>query len=128
VEDEEAIRRMLGIALAKTYDVKAAADGPTGLALAEEFAPELLMLDVMLPGMTGFEVAKAIRALPGQESTPFLFLTAKDDPASMAQGVFAGARHYVTKPFKVREVLILVERIFRLRDSLAPQPPSKPLA
>lgn len=117
---------MLGFALGKTYEVKAAGDGPTGIAIAEEFAPQLLMLDVMLPGMNGFEIAKAIKALPGQKHTPLIFLTAKDDPASMAQGIHAGARHYVTKPFNVSEVMKLVERIFRLADSSAPQPPSKP--
>lgn len=111
VEDDESIRQMLELALGRNYDVRVAADGPEGLRIAQAYLPDLFLLDVMLPGMSGFELARELRKLPGLEKVPLAFLTANDDPKSMAEGIVTGARHYIVKPFNLQEVMKLVGRM-----------------
>ncbi len=111
VEDEESIRELLERTLQRGYDVRVAADGHEGLRIARPFRPDLLLLDVMLPGMSGFELARELRNIPGLESVPLAFLTAKDDPKSMAEGIVTGARHYIVKPVNLQELMKLVARM-----------------
>lgn len=113
VEDDASIRRMLELSLQRTYDVRVVEDGLAGLEMAKEWQPDLFLLDVMLPGITGLQLARELRKVPGLERVPLAFLTAKDDPKSMAEGIISGARHYIVKPFSLHEVMKLVERMLR---------------
>lgn len=113
VEDDASIRRMLELSLERIYEVRGAGDGLLGLEMAKAWLPDLFLLDVMVPGMTGIELARELRKVPGLERVPVAFLTAKDDPKSMAEGIISGARHYIVKPFSLQEVMKLVERMLR---------------
>ncbi len=97
VDDDPAITSVLRRGLTyEGYHVLTAQDGPDGLAQAREQAPELVILDIMMPGLDGWEVLRRLRA--ADATLPVLFLTAKDAPADQAQGLNAGADDYVVKP------------------------------
>lgn len=111
VEDDDEIRTMLQRLLSKSYAVVAAADGRQGLLLAKKAKPDLLLLDVMLPELDGFDLAAAIRSVNDLKKVPIIFLTARDTPQDTIKGIQAGARHYLTKPFNIKDVLQKVEKI-----------------
>jgi DNA-binding response OmpR family regulator len=111
VEDDDEIRTMLQRLLSKTYAVVAASDGRQGLLLAKKSKPDLLLLDVMLPEIDGFDLAAAIRAEDDLKKVPIIFLTARDTAKDTIKGIQAGARHYVTKPFNIKDVLQKIEKI-----------------
>jgi len=102
------------------YDVSWAADGPGGLAAARASRPDLLILDVMLPGMDGFQVLKTLRAEGCR--TPVLILTARGEEADKVQGFRLDADQYVTKPFGLLELLERVRSLLRkgAEDARAP--------
>lgn len=93
------------------YEVAVAFDGPAGLAAAEAGSVDLIILDLMLPGLDGFRVLKALRARGRR--TPILILTARDGESDKVQGLKLGADDYVTKPFGVLELLARVEALLR---------------
>jgi len=108
-EDDPAIATMLVKVLSQFYSVEVTNDGAAALAAAgRQPKPDLLLLDVMMPGMDGHAVAAAVRMLPGLKSVPIIFLTAKTGPAEVIKGIQSGARHYITKPFKIDD---LVQRV-----------------
>lgn len=110
-EDDPAICAMLEKVLSQFYQVTVTSDGPSALAVAgQQPAPDLLLLDVMMPGMDGHAVAAAARQLPGLKSIPIIFLTAKTGPAEVIKGIQSGARHYITKPFKIDDLVMRVKR------------------
>lgn len=112
VDDEPSIVTLLTFNLEKEgYSVTSAEDGKTGYELALNEAFDFIILDVMLPGMDGMEIAKKLR----QEKieTPILMLTAKDDAIDRILGLEIGADDYLTKPFSPREVLARMKAIFR---------------
>ena len=110
-EDDPAICTMLEKVLSQFYQVTVTSDGATALAVAGQSpAPDLLLLDVMMPGMDGHAVAAAVRQLPGLKSIPIIFLTAKTGPAEVIKGIQSGARHYITKPFKIDDLVLRVKR------------------
>jgi two-component system response regulator RegX3 len=111
VDDEHAIVESLGYALEREgYEVLEAADGSQALDLARTAPPDLVLLDVMLPGMSGFEVCRILR----QESrVPILMITARADEPDRIVGLDLGADDYVTKPFSVREVLARIRAALR---------------
>ena len=112
IEDDRAILDGLRTALsAEGYEVECAQDGSTGLARARATAPALLILDVMLPGMSGFEVAKRLR--DEGYATPILLLTARGEEDDRVLGLELGADDYVTKPFSLRELLARVRSMLR---------------
>jgi CheY-like chemotaxis protein len=109
-DDDREIRGLLKRALEREYDVVVAADGPEVVALAsKEPYPELVLLDVMMPGMDGFEVAAQLRALAQCKRVPIMFLTARDSPMDKIRGIQAGARSYLVKPFKLDELMSKVK-------------------
>jgi two-component system OmpR family response regulator len=111
-DDDSEIRTLLKRALERQYDVALASDGPEVVALAsKEPFPELVLLDVMMPGMDGFEIAAQLRALPHGKRTPIMFLTARDSPMDKIRGIQAGARSYLVKPFKLEELLARVKNV-----------------
>ena len=111
-DDDKEIRTLLKRALERRYDVALASDGPEVVALAsKEPYPELVLLDVMMPGMDGYEIAAQLRALPHGKRTPIMFLTARDSPMDKIRGIQAGARSYLVKPFKLEELLAKVKNV-----------------
>ena len=104
IEDEKLLADSLKVLLeSKGFEVEAVYDGETGADYAELGIYDLLILDVMMPGMDGLAVAKRVRSL--RCSTPILMLTAKSDLEDRIQGLNAGADYYLTKPFDTRELL-----------------------
>jgi len=111
-EDDPSISMMIAKVLSQHYDVVVVNDGKAALAKAAEApAPDLLLLDVMMPGLDGHGVAAAVRKLPGMKAIPIIFLTAKTGPAEVIKGIQSGARHYLTKPFKIDELLLRVKKV-----------------
>jgi len=93
------------------YETRAAANGEAALRAVEEFRPDLLILDVMMPMRSGFEVCESVRADPACRGTRIILLTAKGREQEVAKGMAAGADAYVTKPFATRELMETVERV-----------------
>lgn len=109
IDDEEDIRELLCYNLKKEgYDVYSAENGEKGLALMVNNKPDLIILDVMMPGMDGIEVCEAIRRTDGFQKTLICFLTARNEDYSQIAGLDAGADDYVAKPVKPK---VLVSRI-----------------
>ncbi len=111
IEDDEAIVKLLRRSLTyEGYQVDAALDGESGLALARDRQPDLVILDWMLPGMDGLEVCQRLRAL---SNMPVLMLTAKDTLQDRVQGLDAGADDYVVKPFQLDELTARIRALLR---------------
>ncbi|WP_086826214.1 response regulator transcription factor [Allokutzneria sp. NRRL B-24872] len=115
VEDDLTIATSVADRLrAEGFAVELAHDGPTAVRLAEETLPDLVVLDVMLPGFDGLEVCRRVQAT---RPVPVLMLTARDDEADMLVGLAVGADDYLTKPFSIRElaarVRVLLRRVSR---------------
>jgi DNA-binding response OmpR family regulator len=98
------------------YDVRVARDGDAALAAVEERRPDLILLDVMMPGRSGYEVCQTIREKPGGRDIKIIMLTARSRDIEQEKGLAMGADMYVTKPFSTRE---LVERV---KGLLGPDP------
>ena len=112
VEDEQNIVDILSFNLGREgYDTVEAYDGPTGLKLALEENPDLILLDLMLPGMDGFDVCRQIRQ--AGQATPILMLTAREEEADKVLGLELGADDYITKPFDAKEVLARIKAVLR---------------
>ncbi len=107
------------------HEISIAHDGDTALALAREAPPDLVVLDVMLPGRTGFDVLRAMRA-DGGPGPAVILLTARDDVIDRVAGLELGADDYVTKPFEPRELVARVGAV--LRRARASAPPADPRA
>lgn len=110
-DDDPSISRLLERVLMRDYHVVTTSDGLGALALASQIRPNLMILDVMMPGMDGFQLAQRIRAVPELRSVPIIFLTARDGPLDTIKGIQAGARHYMTKPFKIDDLTSKVKKI-----------------
>lgn len=111
-EDDETIRDLLAASLRFAgFEVAAAADGNEALQLARSTRPEVMVLDVMMPGIDGFEVVRRLRA-EGHDA-PVLFLTARDSVQDKVQGLALGADDYVTKPFALEEVVARIQALLR---------------
>jgi len=112
VEDEYAVARGIQYALQQEgYEVALARSGEEGLEFATNQAPDLVVLDVRLPGMDGFETLRRLRAVGSK--APVLFLTARDDEFDKVVGLELGADDYVTKPFALRELMSRIKSLLR---------------
>jgi two-component system OmpR family response regulator len=112
VDDEPSIVELLSVSLRFAgFEVATATNGVDALNAARTFGPDLLVLDVMLPGLDGFEVARQLRSSGDQ--TPVLFLTAKDATEDRVQGLTLGGDDYVTKPFSLEEVVARIRAVLR---------------
>jgi len=117
VEDDEVINESLTLRLqAEGYAVSRAVDGPGAVAAFETERPDLVLLDLMLPGFDGLEVARRVQAI---RPVPILMLTARDDENDVIVGLAVGADDYVTKPFRMREVVARVQALLRRVDRAA---------
>jgi two-component system KDP operon response regulator KdpE len=111
IDDEPQITRVLRAALsAQGYDVRAANDPEEGLLVYKDWVPDLVVTDLMMPGMTGVEVTRAIRA---RGATPVLILSVRDHERAKVEALDAGADDYVTKPFGIQELLARVRAHLR---------------
>ena len=111
IEDEDAIAGAVAVRLrGEGYDVEIAPDGHAGIELVGRTAPDLVILDVMLPGIDGLEVCRRIQ---GERSVPVLMLTARDTETDLLVGLGVGADDYMTKPFSPREMVARVKALLR---------------
>jgi len=102
------------------FEVLIAMTGDQGLAMAREKRPDLIVLDLMLPGMNGHEVCRALKGDPNTEVIPIVMLTAKGEPKERVKGLELGADDYVTKPFSPRELVLRVQALLK-RHRLVPR-------
>jgi len=124
IEDEENIVDILSYNLGREgYDTLEAYDGKTGMQLTMEENPDLILLDLMLPGIDGFSVCKQVRA--AGSTTPIVMLTAREDEADKVLGLELGADDYITKPFSMRELLARVKANIRRGAMLPVAEPQK---
>jgi two-component system, OmpR family, response regulator MprA len=114
VDDDPKITRMLKRALSfEGYSVETASSGAAGIETAEQHHPDLVILDILMPGMDGIEVCRQLRAAG---DTPILLLTAKDDVQDRVEGLDNGADDYVVKPFALEELLARVRALLRRHE------------
>ena len=112
VEDEESLLKLESILLTtKGYLVQGVTTGVAALEAIEEEMPDLVLLDVMLPKMDGFEVCSRIKQNSDTRHIPVILLTAKKTPDDVARGLEVGADHYITKPFKSAMVMDVIESL-----------------
>lgn len=118
VEDEQDVVDLLSLNLRRAggYHISAARDGVTGLEKARQEKPALIILDLMLPGISGLELCKILKSRPETRDIPILMLTAKAEEIDRIVGLEFGADDYVTKPFSPREVVLRIQGILRRRD------------
>lgn len=117
VEDEEKLARMVELELQyEGYEVDKAFDGPTGLDKALSGSFQLVLLDVMLPGMSGMEVLRRLRR---ESQVPVIMLTARDAVMDKVSGLDSGANDYITKPFAIEELLARIRAAFRVTAKAA---------
>lgn len=115
IDDTDLIRRMIEKMFSKEgYYVLSAEDGPTGRKLANQFQPDLIILDIMMPGEDGFKVIELLKQDPKTASIPVIFLTAKHDIDSKLRGFESGAVDFIIKPFHAQEVLARVRLHLKL--------------
>jgi DNA-binding response OmpR family regulator len=116
VDDDASVRALVSKALqAKGYEVREAADG---LAASETLGkmsrpPDLLICDVMMPTIDGFTLARLVKQHAELRTMPIIFLTARSQPNDVVHGIQLGARHYVQKPFSIKDLLDKVEKTIR---------------
>ena len=111
VDDEISLQETVAYNLKKQgYDVQTTGDGAEALELARELQPDLIILDVMLPGLDGFEICRILRR---EMTTPVLMLTARDDEIDRVVGLEVGADDYMAKPFSMRELIARVKAMLR---------------
>lgn len=111
VDDEISLQETLAYNLKKQgYEVQTTGDGAEALDLAREMKPDLIILDVMLPGLDGFEICRILRR---EMTTPVLMLTARDDEIDRVVGLEVGADDYLAKPFSMRELIARVKALLR---------------
>ena len=123
IEDDLSIRQTLRYNLDREgYQVEEADTGTGGIEAARHHRPDLILLDVMLPGMNGIEVCRVLR---GEMTVPIIMLTAKGHETDKVVGLRIGADDYVTKPFSLNELLARIEAALRRADTNGPKPPAE---
>ena len=121
VEDEDALATLLHYNLEKDgYDVALASDGEEALMLVEERLPDLVILDWMLPKVSGIEVCRRLRSRPESRNLPVIMLTARSEESDRIRGLDTGADDYLTKPFSMSELAARIRAVLRrIRPALA---------
>lgn len=118
IEDEDSIRELIvTLLIAEDYQVLEAENGQIGVGIAIENRPDLIICDIMMPGMDGYGVLEILQADPETETIPFIFLTAKGTKENIRQGMNLGADDYLTKPFTTYELLDAIKTRLRKHRS-----------
>ena len=118
-DDDEDILQLVSFRLERAgYTVVTAADGQQALAAARQHQPDLAVLDVMMPGLNGYEVTRQLRADPATAAIPVILLTARVQEADVSRGFEAGADDYLRKPFSPQELRSRVQAILARRSSV----------
>ncbi|MCA8887870.1 MAG: phosphate regulon transcriptional regulator PhoB [Parvularculaceae bacterium] len=114
VEDEEALSTLLDYNLGKEdFDVTLSSDGEDALMKVEDFLPDIIILDWMLPKISGIEVCRRLRSKPETRNIPIIMLTARSEEADRIRGLETGADDYLTKPFSTNELIARVRAVLR---------------
>ena len=111
VEDDPSIAELLSKTLSRIYEVRVVVDGGKAIPVATEYKPDIVLLDVNLPNKDGFSIATAMKGAPALAKVPIIFLTAQDRSLDVVKGIQVGAKHYITKPFKLDDVLNKVKKL-----------------
>ncbi len=115
IDDDANNKELLRVILeSEGVRVHTAGTGEEGLSIVEEVAPDLILLDIMMPGLSGYEVATALKAAPATQKIPVVMLTAMNDAASRAQGILAGADDFLTKPIDRGDLCTRVSALLRV--------------
>ena len=109
-ETQVLLQKSLGAA---GYRTTIATDGLDGLMKLEQIKPDLIIIDILMPKLNGLDFARAIRSQTATKTIPTIFLTAKDDPQSMVDGINAGARYYITKPFDMADLIKKIAKLLQ---------------
>jgi len=127
IDDDEMVARSIELSLRHdNFQVSVAHSGVAGLKAARRESPDLIILDIIMPGMDGYEVCHHLRADPLLENAPVLFLTARSKDEDKIEGLRAGADDYLTKPFNIDELILRVKAILRRNQPLRPQQLTRP--
>ncbi|MEJ7692649.1 response regulator [Daejeonella sp.] len=121
VEDNEDFRQVLKHELSKQYIVHDASEGSFGLKLIKKFKPELVITDVMMPGMSGLDLCRAMKSDPALRQIPVIMITAQTNYESKISGLEAMADDYITKPFNLLELKLKIKNLIHQRESLTTQ-------
>lgn len=117
IDDEDDIREILSYNLIKEgFQVHVASNGIEGINICKNIKPDLVILDVMMPGMDGVEVCEALRKIPGLENILICFLTARNEDYSQIAGLDAGADDYISKPIKPRVLISRINALLRRKE------------
>ncbi|MFQ5498542.1 MAG: response regulator [Candidatus Zixiibacteriota bacterium] len=116
IEDEPDIAELISYNLSReSFQSETALSGEVGLALARKIMPDLIVLDIMLPGVSGLDVCRALRTDPATKTIPIVMLTAKDEEIDVVTGLEVGADDYITKPFSPKVLLARIRALLRRR-------------
>ncbi len=127
VDDERHIVRLVEVNLTRAgYEVATAYDGVEALEKIADDLPDMIILDVMMPRMDGFEVLKKLQSDAKYKDIPVIMLTAKAQDADIFKGWQSGVSSYLTKPFNPKELLVFVERIFQSMEDVGGKPSDDP--
>jgi two-component system alkaline phosphatase synthesis response regulator PhoP len=122
VEDEEDIQELVRYTLTRDgYQPTCVSTGEEGLRIAKKELPELILLDLMLPGMDGLEVARILKTEPKTRNIPIVMLTAKGEEVDVVAGLELGADDYITKPFSPRVMIARVRAVLRRKSRVVPE-------
>ena len=117
-DDESGIRSLVRMTLERdSYQILEASDGVEAIAMAREYHPEVVLLDVMMPGLSGFDVCRALKDDPTTAAATVVLLTAKAQESDRAEGIAAGADDYFTKPFSPIALLRKVDEVYGREES-----------
>ena len=116
VDDDERARRLLDSLLHENFKIYQAENGMQAIRLAAEILPDLILLDLMMPGMTGFEVTEKLKANPDTKLIPIIVISALEDRESRLRGLNAGAEEYLTKPIDRMDLKIRVRNLLRMKE------------
>ncbi|PTY05216.1 DNA-binding response regulator [Opitutaceae bacterium EW11] len=126
IDDEADVTELLAYHLkAKGFEVATLNDANSSIGTARSFMPDLVVLDVMMPDLSGVQICKMLRADPQLKTVPVIFLTAKAEEADRIQGLETGADDYVCKPFSTKELILRIQTILRRVQDALPEQPKK---